>query len=35
MLDAEENMNFWKHLSLMNNPLDFLEIARITYQKIL
>lgn len=34
MLDAEGNtcMTFWQ-LRLMNNPLDFLEIDRVTYQK--
>lgn len=34
MLDAEGNMTFWQ-LRLMNNPLDFHEIDRVTYQKIL
>lgn len=32
MLDAEGNMTFWQ-LRLMNNPLNFLEIDRVTYQK--
>lgn len=25
ILDAEENMTFWRHLRLMNSPLDILD----------